>query len=432
MIYEKGCDLTDDKITENAFDQCSIDGKQGVRATYWNNRNFEAPVVTTDQLTSPIALNTFGGHQFAQGVNADGFSAKYETVYKPAESADIVFKLEGTGSAELFIDGKSVLKTGSWRAIPRRYPLHVEAGKTYNIEIQYKQLNNWDAILGFAFGKEVPVTFDKLVASVKDADVVVFVGGISPRLEGEEMPISLPGFKGGDRTDIELPAVQRNCMEALKKAGKKVVFVDCSGSAMALVPETQNCEAILQAWYPGQAGGQAVADVLFGDYNPAGHLPVTFYKNVQQLPDFSDYSMKGRTYRYMTASPLFPFGFGLTYTTFNVGNATASKTQIARTEGLQLSVPVANTGKRDGIEVLQVYIRKLNDTAAPLKTLRAFKRVPLSSGKSENVKLTIPSKSFEFFDPTDAVEKVMPGEYEVLYGESSDNKDLKSVKIKII
>src|SRR6185312_3887108 len=314
LIYDQACDLTEDKITENAFSDCSVDGKQGIRATYWNNRNFEAPSVITDQITSPIALNTFGGHQFAQGVNAQGFSAKYQTVYKPAVSEDIVFKLEGTGSAELFIDGKPVLRTGSWRAIPRRYPLHVEAGKAYNIEVQYKQLNNWDAILGFTFGKEVPVTFDKLVNKVKEADVVVFVGGISPRLEGEEMPISLPGFKGGDRTDIELPAVQRNCIAALKKAGKKVVFVNCSGSAIAMVPETQNCDAILQAWYPGQAGGQAVADVLFGDYNPAGHLPVTFYKNVQQLPDFSDYSMKGRTYRYMTAEPLFPFGFGLTYT----------------------------------------------------------------------------------------------------------------------
>ncbi len=432
LIYDQACDLTEDKITENAFGQCAVDGKQGIRATYWNNRNFEAPVVITDQITSPIALNTFGGHQFAQGVNAEGFSAKYETVYKPAVSDDIVFKLEGTGSAELFIDGKSVLRTGSWRAIPRRYALHVEAGKEYKIEVQYKQLNNWDAILGFTFGKEVPVTFDKLVDKVKDADVVIFAGGISPRLEGEEMPITLPGFKGGDRTDIELPAVQRDCIEALKKAGKKVVFVDCSGSAIAMVPETQNCDAILQAWYPGQAGGQAVADVLFGDYNPAGHLPVTFYKNVQQLPDFSDYSMKGRTYRYMTSDPLFPFGFGLTYTTFKVGNATANKTRIVKTEGVQLTVPVANTGKRDGIEVLQVYVRKLNDTAAPLKTLRAFKRVSLSSGKSEIVKLDIPAKAFEFFDATDAVEKIAPGNYELLYGESSDKKDLKSVKITIM
>ena len=432
VLYDKACDLTEDKITESAFDQCTFEGKPGMRASYWNNRNYEAPAVITEQITRPIAQTTLGAHQFAQGVNTEGFSAKYETVYKPTANDDIVFKLEGVGSAELFIDGKSVLKTGSWRAIPSRYPLHVQADKAYHIEVRYKQLNNWNASLAFDFGKEVPITFDKLVDSVKDAEVVVFVGGISPRLEGEEMPISLPGFKGGDRTDIELPAVQRSCIAALKKAGKKIVLVNCSGSAVAMVPETQNCDAILQAWYSGQAGGQAVADVLFGDYNPAGHLPVTFYKNVQQLPDFSEYSMKGRTYRYMTSEPLFPFGFGLTYTTFNVGDAAVSKTQIGKTEGIQLTVPVANAGKRDGTEILQVYIRKLNDADSPVKTLRAFKRIPLSSGAKQLVKIDLPARAFEFFDPTDAVVKVAPGEYELLYGESSDNRDLKSIKIKII
>lgn len=432
VIYDQACDLTDDQITLNGFDQSSIDGKPGIRATYFNNRNFESPVVITDQMTSPIALTTLGAHQFAQGVPTEGFSAKYETVYQPVVSDDIVFKLEGVGLAELFIDGQSVLRTGSWRAIPTRYTLHAEAGKAYKIEVRYKQLNNWDASLGFTFGKEVPATFGKLIDKVKNADVVVFVGGISPRLEGEEMPINLPGFKGGDRTDIELPAIQRNCIAALKQAGKKVVLVNCSGSAVALVPETQNCDAILQAWYSGEAGGQAVADVLFGDYNPAGHLPVTFYRNVQQLPDFSEYSMKGRTYRYMTSEPLFPFGFGLTYTTFNIGDATASKTQITHSEDIQLTVPVSNTGKREGKEVLQVYVRKLNDTAAPVKTLRAFKRIPLTPGAKEMVKIDLPAKTFEFFDPADAVVRVMPGEYELLYGESSDNKDLKTIKIKII
>jgi len=431
IIYDKACDLTDDKITLNGFDQSSIDGKQGIRASYFNNRNFEAPVVITDQITSPIALTTLGAHQFAQGVNTEGFSAKYETVYKPAVSDDIVFKLEGVGSAELFIDGKSVLRTGSWRAIPSRYTLHVEAGTAYKIEVRYKQLNNWDASLGFTFGKEVPVTFDKLINEVKNADVVIFVGGISPRLEGEEMPINLPGFKGGDRTDIELPAVQRNCIEALKKAGKKVVFVNCSGSAVAMVPETENCDAILQAWYGGEAGGQAVADVLFGDYNPSGHLPVTFYRNMGQLPDFSEYSMRGRTYRYMTSAPLFPFGFGLSYTTFSVGNAKINKTTINATEGVQLTIPVANTGKREGTEVLQVYVRKLNDTTGPIKTLRAFQRVPLTASENKAVTISLPAKTFEFFSPSDAVVRVSPGEYELLYGTSSDEKDLKKINVII-
>ncbi|OKS85869.1 xylan 1,4-beta-xylosidase [Mucilaginibacter polytrichastri] len=431
VIYDNACDLVEDKITENALTECAIDGKTGIRATYWNNRNYEGSPVITEQLTSPIALTTLGAHQFAQGVNLEDFSAKYETTYKPSLSGPIVFKFEATGFAELFIDGKSISKTGSWRANPNKVPFTVEAGKEYKIEVRYKQLNNWAASLALNFGKEIPVTYDALINKVKDAEVVIFVGGISPRLEGEEMPVNLPGFNGGDRSDIELPAVQRNCMAALKKAGKKVVFVNCSGSAIAMVPETENCDAILQAWYAGEQGGQAVADVLFGDYNPAGHLPVTFYKNVQQLPDFSEYSMKGRTYRYMTAEPLFPFGYGLSYTTFNIGNAKANKTVIAKTESIQLNVPVTNTGQRDGIELLQIYVRKPGDKDGPLKTLRAFKRVPVASGKTALVTLTLPAKTFEFFNEADGIVKVSPGDYELLYGTSSDSKDLKPLKITI-
>jgi len=167
------------------------------------------------------------------------------------------------------------------------------------------------------------------------------------------------------------------------------------------------------------------------NHNPAGHLPVTFYKNVQQLPDFSDYTMKGRTYRYMTSAPLFPFGFGLSYTTFDIGNAKLSKTTIVRNESVQLTVPVANTGHRDGTEVLQVYVRKVNDTSGVNKTLRAFKRIPIASGKTELAVMIIPSKSFEFYDASAGVVHVTPGEYELLYGSSSDDKDLRSAKITI-
>jgi beta-glucosidase len=431
IIYDKACDLTDDKVTETGITESSIDGQPGIKATYWNNRNMDgAPVITT-QVTGPMSLTTFGAHQFAQGVNTEDFSARYETVYKPSITADIVFKLECTGGGELLIDGKSVLRNGSWRLLPARYILQAEAGKSYKIELRYKQLNNWAANLFFNFGKEVAISYDALVNKVKDADVVIFAGGISPRLEGEEMPIQLPGFKGGDRTDIELPAVQRNCLAALKNAGKKVVFINCSGSAVGLVPETGNCEAILQAWYGGEAGGQAVADVLFGDYNPAGRLPVTFYKNIGQLPDFSDYQMTGRTYRYLAQEPLFPFGFGLSYTDFRIGDATLSKNTIAANESIQLSVPVNNAGKLDGTEIIQVYIHKTGDTEGPVKTLRAFKRIAVPAGKTTLAAINLPSKTFEFFDSADAMVKVSPGQYEVLYGTSSDKKDLKTVKVTI-
>ena len=174
-------------------------------------------------------------------------------------------------------------------------------------------------LLRFDIGVYRQIAPEAVAGRVSDADVVIFVGGISPDLEGEDKYfVNCPGFSGGDRTTIELPEVQRNILKALKQAGKKVIFVNCSGSAVALVPETKSCDAILQAWYPGQAGGTAVADVLFGDYNPSGKLPVTFYKNTDQLPDFENYDMKGRTYRYMTETPLYPFGYGLSYTTFDI------------------------------------------------------------------------------------------------------------------
>ncbi|MGN6179245.1 MAG: xylan 1,4-beta-xylosidase, partial [Mucilaginibacter sp.] len=431
IIYDKACDLTDDKVTETVIPESSFDGKAGIRATYWNNRNMDGAPAATDQITTPIAMTTLGAHQFAQGVNTENFSARYETTYKPSFSGQIVFKLEATGSAEILVDGKSVLRNGGWRSLPAKATFEVEAGKTYNIEVHYRQLNNWAANLGFNFGKETPVTYDALINKVKDADVVVFAGGISPKLEGEEMPVQLPGFKGGDRTDIELPAVQRNCIEALKKAGKKVVLVNCSGSAIALVPETQNCEAILQAWYGGEYGGQAVADVLFGDYNPTGHLPVTFYKSLKQLPEFTDYHMKGRTYRYMTETPLFPFGFGLSYTTFSIGSANLSKTTLTTKETIQVSVPITNTGKRDGAEVIQLYVHKLNDPDGPVKTLRAFKRVPVAAGKTVLASLSLSPKAFEFYDNDNYEVHVTPGEYELFYGTSSAESDLKSVKVII-
>lgn len=429
IVYDKGCDLVEDKVTESYFSQCSFDGKKGFKATYWNSKDFTGNIVATQQIEEPIKLTTAGQHEFAPGVRLEGFSAKYETEFTSSQSGEIAFKFGATGSFELMVNGDTVAKFINWRTLPSRRPYRVEKGKKYNIEIRYAQMHNWQANIEFNFGKEVDVDYTNLLKKLQGIDVVVFVGGISPMLEGEEMPVSYPGFKGGDRTDIELPAVQRNCLKALKQAGKKIVYVNCSGSAIALTPETETCEAILQAWYGGESGGEAVADVLFGDYNPSGKLPITFYKN-SNLPDFEDYSMKGRTYRYMSDA-LFPFGFGLSYTTFSIGEAKLNKTVIKSNESVELTIPVKNTGKRDGTEVVQVYVRKVNDTDGPLKTLKGFKRVSVASGKTSTVIINLPYNSFEFYNRVSRKMTVTPGGYEILYGNSSNAKDLRKATVEI-
>ncbi|HEY6914775.1 MAG TPA: xylan 1,4-beta-xylosidase, partial [Paludibacter sp.] len=430
LIYDRACDLTEDRITQSVIGQCSIDGKKGLKVTYWNNRNWEGNIVTTQQIVNSLKLSVLGQHEFAEGVHLNNFSGKIETVYKPTKSGEIAFKLEACGELELFINGDSVSNIRMYRPLAKRVLFKVEAGKEYKIEARFKQVDDWTAALSFDFGNEIPVKFDELINKLKGVDYVIFAGGISAKLEGEEMPLDISGFKGGDRTDIELPAIQRECLKALKNAGKKVIFVNCSGSAMGLVPETASCDAILQAWYGGEQGGQAVADVLFGDYNPSGKLPITFYKNVNQLSGFEDYSMKGRTYRFMS-DPLFPFGFGLSYTNFSIGDATLTKNVIAKTETVNITIPVTNTGKCNGTEVVQVYIRKVNDIEGPLKTLKGFQRVEIESGKSKQVIIPLAPSSFEFYNWSQRKMQVDSGEYEVLYGNSSDTKDLKMIKLTI-
>ena len=269
-------------------------------------------------------------------------------------------------------------------------------------------------------GEFVPSSTEQLLSKVKDAAVVVFAGGIAPSLEGEEMAVNIEGFKGGDRTDIQLPQVQRDLLAALHKAGKRVVFVNFSGSAIALVPETENCDAILQAWYPGQAGGTAIAEVLAGMYNPAGRLPVTFYRGIEQLPDFEDYSMQGRTYRYMQEKPLFCFGHGLSYSSFEYG-----KPQI---KDNVLTINVKNKSKRDGEEVVQLYLQRPDDNAGPQKTLRATKRVKIAAGKTANVTFTLTNETFNWWDSDHNIVRPLKGKYNILVGGSSDDKKLKKVE----
>jgi len=266
-------------------------------------------------------------------------------------------------------------------------------------------------------------TNEDILNCVKDADIVVFVGGISPRLEGEEMRVTLPGFRGGDRTSIELPQMQRDVLKLLHDAGKKVVFVNCSGSAMALVPETTTCDAIVQAWYGGEAGGEALADVLYGDYNPTGRLPITFYRSTDQLPDYESYEMKGRTYRYLKEAPLWYFGYGLSYTTVRYGTPTYNNNVV--------SVSLTNTGKRSTEEVVQVYLNKQGDTDGPRATLRAYQRVVVPAGATVKAEIPLPRNSFEWWNPNTNTMNVTAGQYNVMVGSSSNPADLQTISVNL-
>jgi len=279
------------------------------------------------------------------------------------------------------------------------------------------------AALQFDICKKLNPTRQQLLSQIGDAETIVFVGGISPRVEGEEMKVSEPGFKGGDRTDIELPSVQRELLKTLHEAGKKVIFVNCSGGAMAMVPELETCDAIIQGWYGGELGGQAISEVIMGQQNPCGKLPMTFYRSVNDLPDFLDYTMKNRTYRYFKGDVLFPFGFGLSYTTFNISKPIYHNNKVR--------VTVKNTGHCEGTEVIQVYMRNIADAEGPLKTLRAYQRVTLKAGESKAFDIDFPRERFEGWDVNTNTIRVVPGQYELMVGSSSADKDLQKIKVNV-
>jgi beta-glucosidase len=260
------------------------------------------------------------------------------------------------------------------------------------------------------------------IAAAKEADVVIYVGGLSPLLENEERPVPYDGFDNGDRTRIELPDVQTQALKALKEAGKPVIFVECSGSAVAMPWEAENLPAIVQAWYPGQEGGTAVAEVLFGDVNPAGRLPVTFYRSTDDLPSFTDYSMTNRTYRYFNGKPLFAFGHGLSYTTFDYKSVHCDRTEAVSNDTVHVSLEVANTGARDGDEVVQVYFRHVDSKVPQAReALCGFSRVTVARGKSAPVDIQVPIKQFRYWDTTRKEYVVEPGKYEILVGGASDD-----------
>ncbi len=430
VVYELGCNHTANDLLKDLGNCITSDAGPGFAAAYYNNIAFEGEPVYQG-LTKGLHFTTGGNTQFAPNVNLTNFTSRYTGVFESPVAGEVEFNLSGNDGIRLLLEGDTLVNVwGNEYGAGKTHKFQAEKGKKYAVTIEYMQKLG-DASLNFTVGVRTPVNFAETASKVKDADVIVFVGGISPRLEGEEMPVDAEGFRKGDRTNIELPNIQKEMIKELEATGKPIVYVVCTGSALALNWEEANVDAIVNAWYGGQEAGTAVADVLFGDYNPAGRLPVTFYTSVDQLPDFEDYSMKGRTYRYMTQQPLYPFGYGLSYTTFAYQNAKLSSDKVAKDQPVTLTLEVANTGKMDGDEVVQIYIKHSNDPDGPLKAMKAFKRVNVKAGSTQSVTFTLEPKAFWSFNDQTQVMEVRPGTYQVLYGGSSDDGALQSLSVEI-
>jgi len=271
--------------------------------------------------------------------------------------------------------------------------------------------------------------FDEALEYTRRADVAIFVGGLSPTVEGEEMFVPYPGFRGGDRTDLNLPESQRRILKAMVQTGRPVILVLMSGSALAITWEAENLPAILQAWYPGQQGGNAVADVLFGDYNPAGRLPVTFYRSVDQVGDFNDYSMEGKTYRYFRGEALYTFGHGLSFTRFEYTDLKVNRSTMSPKDTLGVTFRVNNTGDRDGEEVVQLYVRDVQSSLPmPVKQLRGFERIALKKGQGRQVRMMLyAAEDLSYYDVSKKAFAVDPGRFEIQIGTSSQDIRLTQV-----
>jgi len=353
----------------------------------------------------------------------DDYSARWTGQLVPPVTGEYEITVAADDGFRLFLDGKPLLD--EWTTTPRlrakTAKVALTAGQARDLRLEYFESIR-DAEIRLAWklpGAKPP--FEEAVEVARDADAVVFVGGLNGDVEGEEMRVPYPGFAGGDRTDIVLPGPQQKLLEALHATGKPVVFVLMTGSAVAINWAQQNLPAIVVAWYPGQQGGNALADVLFGDVSPAGRLPVTFYKSLDQLPPFDDYAMANRTYRYFTGEPLYPFGHGLSYSRFEYSGLQVGK-------DLQVKVVVKNAGSRDADEVVQLYVKDVESRLPmPLHSLRGFERVHLKRGETKTLSFQLkPADDFAHYDEAKRAYAVEPGEFEVQVGASSRDIRLKT------
>ncbi|MBQ9363148.1 MAG: glycoside hydrolase family 3 C-terminal domain-containing protein, partial [Bacteroidaceae bacterium] len=423
IIYHKACELNDEYATVHHLP--NFNGGKGMKVEFFNNRELAGDPAKTGYYNE-LNFSTFGAWGFAQGVGRDTLSVRVSGQYVSTFTGEMKYTLTTDNGYVLKVNGK-VVEEG--KPAPRRgfrrgveyksFP--VEKGKTYDVVIEYSHGEGQFAMLRGDICERKLADFTDLAAEAGTADAIIIIGGISAQMEGE----------GGDKQTIELPKVQQMLLRAMHQTGRPVIFVNCSGSAIAFGSVEGQYDALLQAWYPGQGGAKALADVLFGDYNPGGKLPVTFYRSNDDLPDFLDYSMKNRTYRYFTGKPQYAFGYGLSYTTFTVGKGRLSAASMKKDGHVMLTVPVTNTGGREGTETLQVYVKALGDADAPVKALRGFQKLTLKPGETRTVSITLDGEAFEYYDSDIYELAVKPGRYQILYGTSSLDQDLQTLNFKI-
>ena len=431
IIYQKACELNDEYETIHHLQDFN-DGK-GALVEFYNNKELSGEPAKTDYYNN-LDFSTFGAWGFAQGVNRDTLSVRVSGQYKATFTGDMKYTLMTDNGYVLKVNGEVVedAKPAGRRGFGFGFGRKVEyksfpvvEGQTYDVVIEYRHGNGQFALLRGDICERKLVDFTTLANDVREADAIIIIGGISARMEGE----------GGDKQTIELPVVQQMLVKAMHQSGKPVVFVNCSGSAIAFGSVEGQYDALLQAWYPGQGGAKALADVLFGDYNPGGKLPVTFYRSNDDLPDFLDYSMKNRTYRYFTGQPQYAFGYGLSYTSFNVGKGKLihKSAKIGKSDKPYTVVvaPVTNTGNREGTETVQVYVKRLGDAGAPIKALKGFQKLTLKPGETKHAVIALTSEAFEYYDEAIDELAVKPGRYQILYGTSSRDSDLQSLDFTV-
>jgi beta-glucosidase len=416
VLYEMGTNAADDSPILSAIPEDALTtgngNEQGLKAEYFDNMELKGTPFLT-RVDKQIDFD-FVSNPASQGKNVK-FSVRWTGQLTVPATDTYYIGFAGDDGYRVYLDNKLLVESWKEQATTlKKVKMELIKGTKYEIKIEYYQ-NMGGAVAKFQWGKDDKDYLKRVVSTAKQADVVVFVGGITPWLEGEEMPVDMEGFKGGDRTSLDLPMVQERMLKAIKAAGKPIVLVLLNGSALSVNWANDNVNAILEAWYPGEEGGNAIADVLFGDYNPAGRLPVTFYKSVKDLPPFEDYNMKGRTYRYFSGTPLYEFGYGLSYTTFKYANINAPATANTN-EDFNVSVEVENTGKIDGDEVVELYI-KIPDAGVPvpIHALKDFRRVHLKAGEKKTVAFNLEPEQFSLIND-DNKRVTEPGRYQIYIG----------------